>query len=83
LVARTLWLALAVTVLAAAIAVPLAWLTTRSDVPGRRVWGTLAPLPLVIPSYVSAYLFVSTFGPRGLLQQMLEPVLGVQRLPSI
>jgi len=78
LVTRSLGLAAAVTVAAIAIAVPLAWLTVRSDLPGRRAWATLATLPLVIPSYIGAYLFVSALGPRG----ALADVLGV-RLPSI
>lgn len=40
--------------------------------PLRQLWAVLAPLPLVIPSYVGAYLMVSALGPRGLLQQVLE-----------
>jgi iron(III) transport system permease protein len=78
LITRSLGLAAAVTVAAVAIAVPLAWLTVRSDLPGRRVWATLATLPLVIPSYIGAYLFVSALGPRG----ALATLLGVE-LPSI
>jgi iron(III) transport system permease protein len=80
---RTLLLAGAVTALAAVIAVPLAWLTTRTDLPLRRWWAVLAPLPLVIPSYVGAYLLASALGPRGLLQQALEGPFGVERLPPI
>lgn len=79
---RTLWLALAVTGVSTLIAVPLAWLTVRTDVPLRRLWATLTPLPLVIPSYVGAYLLASALGPRGLLQQLLEVTLGIERLPS-
>ncbi len=79
---RSLVLALAVTVLATAIALPMAWLTARTDLPGRRVFAVLAPLPLAIPSYVGAFVATSALGPRGLLQGMLEP-LGVERLPSI
>ena len=78
LITRSLGLAAAVTVAAVAIAVPLAWLTVRSDLPGRRIWATLATLPLVIPSYIGAYLFVSALGPRGALANLL----GVE-LPSI
>ena len=78
LVARSLGLAAAVTAAAVALAVPLAWLTVRSDLPGRRVWAMFATLPLVIPSYIGAYLFVSALGPRG----ALADALGV-RLPSI
>ncbi|MCL4860721.1 MAG: iron ABC transporter permease [Caldilineaceae bacterium] len=81
--ARTLWLAGAVTLLAMVIAVPLAWITVRTDVPLRRVWAALAPLPLVIPSYVGAYVMASALGPRGLFQQWLEQWFGVQRLPSM
>ena len=62
-----------------AIALPIAWLTVRTDLPGRRAWATLCALPLVIPTYVGAYLFVSALGPNGLLQD----ALGVDRLPSI
>jgi iron(III) transport system permease protein len=82
LIARSVGLAAAVTATSIAIAVPLAWLTARTDLPGRRIWATLAALPLVIPSYVGAYLFVSALGPRGALQGLLEP-LGVERIPSL
>lgn len=79
LITRSLGLAAAVTTAAIAIAVPLAWLTVRSDLPGKRIWATLLTLPLVIPSYIGAYLFVSSFGPRG----ALAGLLGVEQLPSI
>jgi iron(III) transport system permease protein len=39
----------------------------------------LAALPLVIPSYMGAYLVVSALGPSGLAQDLL----GVDELPSI
>jgi iron(III) transport system permease protein len=80
---RTVGLAISVTLVATLIAVPLAWLTTRTDLPLRRLWAALLPLPLVIPSYVGAYLITSALGPRGLLQQLLEQFWGVERLPSI
>jgi len=79
---RTVGLALAVTALSVAVAVPLAWLTARTDLPLRRFWATATALPLVVPSYIGAYLLVAAFGPRGMLQAVLEP-LGVDRIPSI
>ncbi len=42
---------------------PLAWLTARTDLPGRRMWTVVTALPLVIPSYIGAYLLVSALGP--------------------
>jgi iron(III) transport system permease protein len=79
---RTLGLAASVTATAVAVGVSLAWLTTRTDVPGRRLWAVLAPLPLVVPSYVGALILLSVLSPRGLLQEILAP-FGVDRLPGI
>ena len=53
---RSAGLAVAVTAASLALALPLAWLTARTDLPGRRAWTVLAMLPLVIPSYIGAYL---------------------------
>ena len=79
---RTVLLIVTVTLGSAAIAIPLAWLTVRTDLPLRRMWSVLTMLPLVIPTYVGAFLFISALGPKGLLQQALDP-LGVERLPDI
>lgn len=80
---RTLLLIGCVTSLSAAIAVPFAWLTLRSDLPFRRMWTVLAALPLVIPSFVGAFLYISALGPKGLLQSTLEVMFGIQRLPDM
>jgi iron(III) transport system permease protein len=80
---RSSALALAVTATAVALAVPLAWLTARTDLPGRRLWTVAAALPLVVPSYIGAYAFLSALGPAGLLRDLLDGPLGIERLPSI
>ncbi len=64
------------------LGVPLAWLTVRTDLPGRRAWSILTTLPLVIPSYVGAFALVAMMGPRGMLREWLAP-LGIERLPEI
>ncbi len=79
---NSLLLAGAVTLSAAVIGTLFAWLTARTDLPFRRFWLVGGVLPLVIPSYIGAITFIAAFGPRGLLQSLLEP-LGVQHLPSI
>ena len=71
-----------VTTLSLLLALPFAWLTERTDLPGWRIWTVLAMMPLVIPSYVGGYTLIAMFGPRGVLQEFLSP-LGVERLPSI
>ena len=80
--ANSAGLALGVTLLSLLISMPFAWLTVRSDLPGRRIWAALGVLPLVFPSYIGAYVMVAALGPRGLVQNLLEP-LGVERLPSL
>ena len=42
------------------VGVALAYLVTRTDLPGRRLVGVLAPLPLAVPSYVAAFAWVSS-----------------------
>jgi iron(III) transport system permease protein len=79
---RTLLLIGTVTGSSILVAVPLAWLTVRTDIPLRKTLSVMAALPLVIPSFVGAFLLVSAFGPKGLAQQLLAP-LGVERLPDI
>ncbi len=83
LVLRTGLLVAAVVAGACAIGLPLAFLVTRTDLPARRALAVLAPLPLVIPSYVAALALLGAFGPRGLLQRLLESPFGVERLPEI
>lgn len=81
-VGNSIQLAIIVTLLSLFIALPLAWITVRTDIPGRRIWSILTVLPLVFPSYVGGYSFVAMMGPRGIVQQWLEP-LGIERLPSV
>ena len=80
---RTLLLVVTVTLASAVVALPLAWLTVRTDLPFRRVWAVLTALPLVIPSYVAGFVVVVVLGPRGMLQQALEGPFGIERLPDI
>lgn len=80
---RTLLLTGAVTLGSVGLGLPLAWLTSRTDLPGRGVLAWLLALPLAVPSYVAAFAAATALGPRGLLQQVLEPWTGWERLPAI
>ncbi|WP_254864636.1 ABC transporter permease [Halovivax gelatinilyticus] len=71
ILASSIGLMTAVTLLSIAIGVPVAFLTTRTDLPYRRFFTVLAALPLVVPSYIGAYAFVETFGHRGELSSLL------------
>ncbi|MCY3935683.1 MAG: iron ABC transporter permease [Chloroflexi bacterium] len=82
IIGNSILLTAAVAISASIISIPLAWLTTHSDLPGRQIWLVLGLLPLAIPSYLGAVTLTLALGPRGLLQGWLEP-LGVSRLPEI
>lgn len=71
-----------VTISSILLGVPLAYLTTRTNLPFRRFWTIVVALPLVVPSYVGAFALVSAFGPNGEFQSALEP-LGIARVPEI
>ena len=80
---RTLLLVGVVTGASILLAVPLAWLTVRTDLPFKTVWSVATALPLVIPSYVAGFIVVVTLGPKGMLQGLMEGMFGLERLPDI
>jgi len=82
IVVNSLVLTAGVTGASILVGVPLAVLTVQTDLPFRRFWTVVAAVPLVIPSYIGAFAFVSAFGPRGVLQDLLAP-LGIRELPEI
>ncbi len=57
------------------IALPLAWLISRTDLPGRRLINVLAVLPLAVPGYVMAYALIGLAGNYGFLNQILGVTL--------
>ena len=77
-------LVLAATVSASAmvVGVALAWATVRLDLPGRRLWAALAPLPLVFPTFVGATALIALLARGGLAEEILSP-LGVDSLPRL
>jgi len=79
---RSLWLGLTVSSTAVVVGTGLAWLTIRTDLPGRRVWRVLAPLPLVFPSFVGATALIAAFATGGLVEEILAPI-GIDDLPDM
>lgn len=69
-VLHTVGLGAAVTLAAVVLGVATAWLVERTDLPFRRLLATLAPLPLVVPSYVGALAVLSAFGPAGIVARV-------------
>jgi len=71
---RSFQLAALVSATAAVVGTALAWLVTRTDLPGRRLWRVVLVLPLVLPSFVGAAAFIAGLAPDGLLHLALDSV---------
>ena len=80
---HSLLLSVTVTTVSALIALPIALLTCRTNIRLRNFWDVATAIPLVIPSYVGAYLFISAVGPKGIIQNIVEPLFGWERLPDM
>ncbi len=66
-------LAIPLTVL---LAVALAWITERADLPARRLWTALAAAPLAVPAFVQGYAWVTLWPSlHGLPAAVLVSVL--------
>jgi iron(III) transport system permease protein len=79
---RTIMLAVLVSATAAFVGTGMAWLVARTDLPGRRWWKVLAPLPLVFPSFVGAAALLAAFARGGMVDRLLDP-LGLGAPPQI
>jgi iron(III) transport system permease protein len=66
---RTLLLASTVTTACVVLGTGAAWLVTRTDLVGRRIFRVLLPLPLVIPSFIGAFTLIAAFAPGGLAER--------------
>jgi len=73
---RTVQLSSLVSISTAVLGTGLAWLTTRTDLPGRRLWRVALVLPLVLPSFVGAAAFISGLAPGGVVHDSLD-ALGI------
>lgn len=72
---------------ASAIGVPLAFCLARVELPGKPLLLTLTSLPLLLPSFVSAYALTLMFGHAGVivvaLRQIGIPVGSIYGMPGI
>jgi iron(III) transport system permease protein len=65
-----------IAVLAGAVGTGAAWLVTAHDFPFRRALAWLLPLPLAVPTYITAYVYVDLLDAAGPLQAALRGLMG-------
>src|SRR5574341_1382118 len=61
-----------VTLAALVVAVPVAFLMARVDIPGKAVLKSLAILPLVSPPFIGAYSWILLFGRAGYVTKLFQ-----------
>jgi len=77
---QTILLTAGVGLLSAVIGTGTAWLVTQFDFPGRRAFEWLLVLPLALPTYLTAYIYVEFLGFQGPLQAALRAATGWRSL---
>ncbi|WP_312895228.1 iron ABC transporter permease [Microvirga sp.] len=72
----TIALLAGVALVAGSMGVTTAWLVTAHRFPGRNILVWLLPLPLAVPTYITAYIYVEIFDSAGLVQMALRDFMG-------
>jgi len=68
-----------VALLSGSMGVATAWIVTAHRFPGRDALVWLLPLPLAVPTYITAYIYVELFDAGGLVQMALRNATGWSR----
>lgn len=77
LLGNTLLLVVAVTSGTLVTGVSMAWLTERTDLPGRKIFRWMLVMPLAIPAYIGGIVYLALLRPRGgYIPQALENIFG-------
>ncbi len=77
----SVWISAASVLLCGLVGVPLAFLFARYEFPGRKIFGALAALPVLLPPLVGVIAFMFLFGESGILTRLIQDALGLERPP--
>lgn len=77
-VRNTLLVVVPTTLLSTALGVFLAWVVTRTDLPGKKIWKSLLAIPYLIPPFVGAIAWTFLLGPVGVFSELLMRLTGAE-----
>ena len=78
---NSFWISVWSVVLSALIGTPLAFLFHRMEFPGKRVFGALAALPILLPPLVGAIAIMFLYGESGILTRAVQSLFGLAQPP--
>lgn len=65
----------------ALIGIPLAFIFTRYDFPGRQFFSNIAIMPIVLPSLVGVMAFMFLYGEAGLVPNAIKDIFNLSKVP--
>ena len=83
LLVNTLWLAFGVGLGVTVLGAGLAWLTAACEFPGRKFFSWALLLPLALPAYVTAFVWIGLLDFTGALPTWLRETWGIVAIPPI
>jgi thiamine transport system permease protein len=81
ILAFTCWQAALSTLLTLLAGLPIALAFARYRFAGQRFWRAVAVVPFVMPTVVVAAAFSALLGPRGVVNQLLQALFGLEQPP--
>lgn len=79
LMLNTFWLSMGVLICTSLLGISLGWLTGACSFPGRRVFSWALILPLAMPAYVLAFIFIGVMDFAGPVQLAMRHLPGFER----
>ncbi|HBT17315.1 MAG TPA: ABC transporter permease, partial [Firmicutes bacterium] len=59
------------------LGLPLAYIMSRIDIPGKTLFTSLAILPLILPPFVGSYSWILLLGKNGFITYVLNKLFGI------
>lgn len=78
---NSVYISLLSVLVSALIGIPLAFIFTRYDFPGRSFFSSAAILPIVLPSLVGVMAFMFLYGESGLIPNAIKDLFGLDKVP--
>ncbi|MBT2664658.1 iron ABC transporter permease [Bacillus sp. ISL-4] len=78
---NSVYISLLSVLVSALIGIPLAFIFSRYDFPGRSFFSSAAILPIVLPSLVGVMAFMFLYGESGLIPNAIKDLFGLDKVP--
>lgn len=78
---NSVYISLLSVLFSALIGIPLAFIFTRYDFPGRQFFSNIAIMPIVLPSLVGVMAFMFLYGEAGLVPNAIKDLFNLSKVP--